>query len=78
MTDREFAFNFLPTILVLENGKIKNNIGFLAKKDIEEALAERKETYDCSRLEVISDFRLDMYYTFFKFPVSDATTNSFY
>ena len=32
MTDREFAFNFLPTILVLENGKIKNNIGFLAKK----------------------------------------------
>ena len=32
MTDREFAFNFLPTILVLENGKIKNNIGFWAKK----------------------------------------------
>ena len=78
MTDREFAFNFLPTILVLENGKIKNNIGFLAKKDIEEALAERKETYDCSRLEVISDFRLDIYYTFFKFPVSDAMADSLY
>ena len=43
MTDREFAFNFLPTILVLENGKIKNNIGFLAKKDIEEALAMQKD-----------------------------------
>lgn len=78
MTDREFAFDFLPAILIMERGKIKKNIGFLTKKDIEETLAERKETYDCSRLEVSSDFRLGVYYTFFKFPVSDATADSFY
>lgn len=81
MTDNEFVFKFLPSIL-LNKGKEHDKIGGLDKLDIELALVNNGKAYDTSRLMVSGDLDLAatvIHYSLFKYsPVEDNCHSTFY
>lgn len=81
MTDYEFVFSFLPSIL-LNKGKEQDRIGYLDKLDIELALVNHEKVYDTSRLIVSGDLDLTatvITYSLFKYsPVEDNCHSAFY
>ena len=69
MTDNEFVFKFLPSIL-LNKGKEHDRIGGLDKLDIELALVNNGKAYDASRLMVSGDLdfaAIVIHYSLFKY-----------
>ncbi len=80
MTDNEFVFKFLPSIL-LNKGKEHDRIGGLDKLDIELALVNNGKAYDASRLMVSGDLdfaAIVIHYSLFKYSSVESGCSSIF